>query len=80
MIPRTPEQIVDLAVASASAAEGADAVLISCGGLQTLHTIAPIEARTGLPVVTSTQATLRDVLRLAGRDTRISGYGRPLAS
>lgn len=79
IIRRSAEEIVELAVESVAETERADAVLISCGGLQTLPAIAPIEARTGLPVVTSTQAALRDALRLAGRDSRIGGYGRLLA-
>jgi maleate isomerase len=37
-----------------------------------------LEARTGKPVVTSTQATLWHVLRLAGVDAPIPGYGRLL--
>jgi maleate isomerase len=37
-----------------------------------------LEARIGKRVVTSTQATLWHVLRLAGVDTPIPGYGRLL--
>jgi len=79
VIRRTPEEIVELAVGAAATADGADAVLVSCGGLQTLHAVVPIESRTGLPVVTSTQSALRDALRLAGRDARLAGLGRLLA-
>ena len=37
-----------------------------------------LEGRIGKPVVTSTQATLWHVLRLAGVDTPVPGYGRLL--
>ena len=42
------------------------------------HAIDQLESRIGKPVVTSTQATLWHVLRLAGVDTPIAGYGRLL--
>ncbi len=79
VIRRTPAEIVDLAIGAATAAADADAVLVSCGGLQTLHAIVPIEELTGLPVVTSTQSALRAALQLAGRDPRLTGFGRLLA-
>lgn len=41
-----------------------DAVLLSCGGLDTLDTIAALERRWGLPVVSSSQAGLWDVAGL----------------
>ena len=80
IIRRSTEEIIDLAVAASEAAPAADAVLVSCGGLQTLPTVAPIEARTGRPVVTSTQAALRQAVRLVGADSRIAGAGRLLAA
>jgi len=80
VIRRSPEEIVELAVSAAEAAPAAEAVLVSCGGLQTLRTVVPIETRTGLPVVTSTQAAFRAALRLVGADTRLEGFGRLLAA
>ena len=54
-------------------------VLISCGGLMTLNCAEPIEARHGIPVVTSTQSAFWKALRLAGDNGQIKGYGRMLA-
>jgi len=56
----------------------ADAIFISCGALRVLDIIEDLEQRVGKPVVTSNQALVWDVLRLAGIDDRIEGYGRLL--
>ena len=53
----------------------ADASLISCLNLNSQQVIDRIEQRSGKPVVTSTQATLWKLLRAAGVEDRISGYG-----
>jgi arylmalonate decarboxylase len=60
-------------------AKAADAVLISCGGLLTLGVAEPIEARYGIPVVTSTQAAFWNAMRLAGDSGHVAGRGRMLA-
>jgi maleate isomerase len=54
----------------------AQAFFISCTGLPSVQTIAQIEARTGKPVVTSNQASAWAMMRHAGLDERINGYGR----
>jgi maleate isomerase len=40
--------------------------------------VAALEADTGVPVVTSTTATLWKLLRMTGVEDRIEGYGRLL--
>jgi maleate isomerase len=56
----------------------ADGLFISCGGLRTFDIIEDLEAEIGKPIVTSNQAMLWDVLRLAGIDDRFQRYGRLL--
>jgi arylmalonate decarboxylase len=56
----------------------ADALLISCGGLRTLDLLAPLEARCGVPVVSSLPHALRAGVRLLGLSGRVAGYGRLL--
>lgn len=58
---------------------GADAVLITCLNLWSHTVVAELETELGVPVVTSTQATLWRLLRLAGIADRLPGYGRLLA-
>ena len=59
--------------------EGADAVFVSCTALRSALAIAPLERRLGIPVVTSNQAMLWEMLRSAGDDRPIEGFGRLLA-
>ena len=47
-------------------ANGADGVLISCGGFRTFEIIQALERDTGVPVVTSNQAVVWDCLRRLG--------------
>ena len=58
---------------------GADASLITCLNMNSQDVIERIEAGSGKPVITSTQATLWRLLRAAGVTDRITGYGRLLA-
>ena len=44
--------------------------------MPSVQTIAEIETRTGKPVVTSNQASAWAMMRHAGLDERINGYGR----
>ncbi len=60
-------------------ADRAEALLISCGGLHTLDLLAPLEARCGVPVVSSLPHALRAGVRLLGLSGRVEGYGRLLA-
>lgn len=60
-------------------AGGAEALLISCGGLRTLDLLAPLEERCGVPVVSSLPHALRAGVRLLGLSGQASGYGRLFA-
>ena len=71
-----PEAILDLALGAWDAAS--DGTIIACLNFRSHPIIDTLERRTGKPVVTSTQATLWHVLRLAGVSAAISGYGRLL--
>jgi maleate isomerase len=52
--------------AAVGLAEGADAVFLSCTALRTVHRVAAIEARAGVPVLTSNQAVAWRLAGLAG--------------
>ena len=54
---------------------GVDGFFLSCGNVRTLDIVDGLEAESGLPVVSSTQATIWMALRLAGIDDRIPGFG-----
>ena len=71
-----PETILDFALGAWDPAS--DGMIIACLNFRSHPIIDALEARIGKPVVTSTQATLWHVLRLAGIDTPIPGYGRLL--
>ena len=53
-------------------------MIIACLNFRSHPIIDQLESRIGKPVVTSTQATLLHVLRLAGVTAPIAGYGRLL--
>lgn len=74
----TPAQIAALVRRAWS--PGADAILITCLNLWSHTVVDELEAEFGVPVVTSTQATLWRLLRIAGIDDRVPGYGRLLAA
>lgn len=54
----------------------ADAVFISCGALRSAEIAEELEAEIHKPVVTSNQAFIWDLLRTAGVEDKIKGYGR----
>lgn len=58
---------------------GAEAVFICCTALRSVGTITPLEQRLGLPVISSNQAMLWEMLRAGGYARPIPGYGRLLA-
>lgn len=76
---QSEQDILDLSGKAIDAAKGAQAVLISCGGLQTLGCAVPIERRHGIPVVTSTQSAFWKALRLVGESGQVPDRGRMLA-
>jgi maleate cis-trans isomerase len=57
----------------------ADAVFISCVNWHTFEIIDRLERELGKPVITSNQATIWNMLRMAGVNDRIRGYGRLLS-
>lgn len=58
--------------------EGAEAIFLSCTTAATLDLIAPLEAATGLPVITSNQAAFWHALRCMGHTPSLSGFGKLL--
>ncbi len=74
-----PHELEALGERAVREAGDADAVLISCGGLRTLDVTVPLEARTGLPVVSSAVAGAWAAVRLLGDSGYAKGYGRLLA-
>lgn len=58
---------------------GAQGLLFSCGGLHTLGLHAPLEARLGIPVTSSSPAGFWDVMRAAGLDASAPGFGKLFA-
>lgn len=72
----SPAAILDLALGAWDPAS--DGIIIACLNFRSHPMIDELENRIGKPVVTSTQATLWHVLRLAGVATPILGYGRLL--
>ncbi len=60
-------------------AQGADALLVSCGGLHTLDLLDPLEQRCKVPVISSLPHALRAGVRLLGLSGRAPGYGTLLS-
>lgn len=73
MIRVRPDFIADFA-ASVDSPE-AEAVFISCGALRSIGIVDALEQKLGKPVICSNQAMAWDVMRRAGIDDRIRGYG-----
>ena len=71
-----PDAILDLALRTWDPAS--DGLIAACLNFRSHPVIEALEARTGKPVVTSTQAVLWRLLRLAGIEDPIHGYGRLL--
>lgn len=76
MIKVTPDYLLQFAQSLDRA--DADAIFISCGALRSIDIIEELEARTKKPVITSNQAMAWDVMRLAGVNDRIMGFGKLL--
>jgi arylmalonate decarboxylase len=80
----TQQDLADFCVRVRASAPGSDALFVSCGGFRTLELIAPLEARTGVPVISSMPHGLWAGARLAGLGGAAPGYGsllsRPNAS
>lgn len=75
----TRDGLFQFSVEVFEAAKGADALLVSCGGLHTLDLLQPLEQRCKVPVVSSLPHALRAGVRLLGMSGRAPGYGSLLA-
>jgi hypothetical protein len=71
-----PEAIFDLAISAWD--PQSDGLIVACLNFRSHPIIDALEARIGKPVVTSTQAVLWRLLRLADVETSIDGFGRLL--
>jgi arylmalonate decarboxylase len=70
------QDLIALGQRALAASPGADGILISCGGLRTLGVTVPLEAATGLPVVSSTPAAFWAAVRLVDHSGAAPGFGR----
>jgi arylmalonate decarboxylase len=75
----TQNDLVEFAARVRETAPDADSLLLSCGGFRTLEIIAPIEARTGVPVISSMPHGLWAGARLVGLSGAAPGYGTLLS-
>lgn len=75
-VARIAEASTQAAMLEVGRAPGVQAIFTSCTNLRTFNVIEPVEAVLGLPVVSSNQALLWDMLRLAGVAARGWGPGR----
>jgi arylmalonate decarboxylase len=75
----TQDDLIEFAVRVRESAPEADSLLVSCGGFRTLELIAPVEERTGVPVISSMPHGLWAGARLVGLSGASPGYGRLLS-
>jgi arylmalonate decarboxylase len=75
----TQSDLIEFGARVRESAPAADSLLLSCGGFRTLEIIAPIEARTGVPVISSMPHGLWAGARLVGLSGAAPGYGRLLS-
>lgn len=76
----TEEILHTLGVEAYAESNGADALVMSCGGLRTLDLIVPLEASIRAPVVSSTPHGLWHCGRMLGLDLPIEGFGMVMAA
>jgi arylmalonate decarboxylase len=75
---KSEDEIIALASRTHAKAPSAQAMLVSCGGLRTLHAGRKIEDKLVIPVVSSMPAALWQAMRLAGETGYVKGCGRLL--
>lgn len=75
----TQDDLLEFGARVAASAPDADSLLVSCGGFRTLELIAPLEARTGVPVISSMPHGLWAGARLVGLSGAAPGYGTLLS-
>jgi arylmalonate decarboxylase len=76
----TPGDLIEWGARVRASAPTADSLLVSCGGFRTLEIIAPLEARVGVPVISSMPHGLWAGARLVGLSGTAPGYGTLLSS
>ena len=76
----TQDALLEFSARVRDSAPEADSLLVSCGGFRTLELIAPLEARTGVPVISSMPHGLWAGARLAGLHGAAPGYGKLLSN
>ena len=75
----TQKDLIDFGARVRQSSPDADSLLVSCGGFRTLEIIAPLEARTGVPVISSMPHGLWAGARLVGLSGAAPGYGKLLS-
>ena len=75
----TQDDLLQFGTRVRESAPEADTLLVSCGGFRTLELIAPLEARTGVPVISSMPHGLWAGARLVGLSGAAPGYGTLLS-
>ncbi len=79
-IPQAAQDgLLEFSASVKESAPGADALLVSCGGLRTLDLIVPLETRCKVPVVSSQPHGLWNAVKLLGLSGRVEGFGSVLA-
>ncbi|MFZ3359107.1 MAG: aspartate/glutamate racemase family protein [Xanthobacteraceae bacterium] len=73
---KSEADIIALSDSAVEHSKGAEAILISCGGLRTLGVAAPLEAKHRIPVVSSATAAFWSAMRLVGDSGHLAGYGQ----
>jgi arylmalonate decarboxylase len=75
----TQQDLIEFGEKVRKLAPEADSLFVSCGGFRTLEIIAPLEARTGVPVISSMPHGLWAGARLVGLSGAAPGYGTLLS-
>jgi len=75
----TQQDLIEFGERVRASAPEADSLLVSCGGFRTLEIIAPLEERTGVPVISSMPHGLWAGARLVGMSGAAPGYGTLLS-
>ncbi|MCI2399629.1 aspartate/glutamate racemase family protein [Aliiroseovarius subalbicans] len=76
VVARITEAAISEAAQQVAGAAPCDAVVISCTNLRCLRIIPEIEARIGVPVISSNQALAWHMLRLAGVEASLPQFGQ----
>jgi len=79
VVARIAEDSIAAGVRTIAGRGDCDAVFVSCTSLRVMGIVADLEAEIGLPVVSSNIALFWHLLRLAGVDDKLKGFGALLA-